>query len=106
MRHTKYCFLDKASNTVHVGDFTAYGSLLGRCAALKFGKVIKIEKVSPDWDKSKEEWHIRVIGVEDWQPGWRPDYLEKSKPGTLMYPDRILLANDFIPEKYKEVLEC
>lgn len=91
---------DKAGHTVKVGDFIVYGHALGRCAALKFGKVLKIETVKT-W-RDEIEWRIGVRGVEEQR--WCGK-IELSRPGTLMFPERTILANDFIPQAYKDLLD-
>ena len=91
---------DKAGQTVKVGDFIVYGHALGRCAALKFGKVLKIETVKCD---RRDEWRINVRGIDD---DHYSGELKVSRIGTLMFPERTILANDFIPQDYKDLLDA
>jgi hypothetical protein len=93
-------FIDLAGREVRVGDFIVYGSLLGRCAGLQFGRVLDIksreERLFYGSREKKTVWRIKVQGVSD-----EPSLL---RPGTLMYPDRILCINEIIPAKLKELL--
>lgn len=101
-------FIDKSGREVKVGDFVVYGHSLGRCAGLRFGKVLKIEILTrPSWhaDQSdNEEWRIRVKGIDD---DWDKDIASSTaaREGTLQYPSRILAVNDIIPEDYKDLLK-
>jgi len=96
-------YLDKGGNIVRVGDFIVYAHLMGRSAALKFGKVVAI--------KSKEKKYscgsgfvITVLGVEDY--GWGSNYPRLAgRKGALQWPNRTLLANDLIPDNYKVLFE-
>lgn len=109
-------FVDKAGQVVRVGDFILYGHALGRCAGLKWGRVLKIEQVDQLW--SDGGWRISVQGIDtDWhdlevQRGTQDDEADQSwgkpavcKRGTLMFPSRIVLANAFIPARWREMLE-
>lgn len=97
-------FLDRSGREVKVGDFIVYGHALGRSAGLQFGQVLSIAGglVPPAWrgGPSYENWKIRVQGIDD--TAWRGAQLRR--PGTLNYPSRIILANDFIPENLKTLL--
>lgn len=98
-------FSDKAGNGVAVGDYIAYGHNLGRCAGIRFGKVLKIEcEVPPPVDGRTRQtaWWIRVVGVDD---DWQHNTPALCKGcGTLGYPTRILRANSFIPQYALELL--
>lgn len=98
-------FNDKASNGVAVGDYIAYGHNLGRCAGIRFGKVLKIEcgtRHLQTADRMHQDWWIRVIGVDD---DWQHNTPALCKGcGTLGYPTRILRANSFIPQYAIELL--
>jgi hypothetical protein len=91
-RETRDSLVDKSGQTVRVGDYILYASSLGRCAALSFGRILKIELVDG------KDWRIGFIGVDDY-------YGMKLKKGTLQFPDRLVLANAFIPEQHKSILE-
>lgn len=94
-------FLDRAGQEVKVGDFIVYGHALGRCAGLQFGRVLSIKSIERQrFSGIEEHWRIRAQGVnEDYN---KPQLI---KPGTLKYPDRIILANDFIPQKLKDLFD-
>lgn len=100
-------FKDRAGREVKVGDFIIYGHALGRCASLQFGRVLSItsEEVKP-YPGSREprtDWKIGVRGVDEnaWTKDGRKPRLMRA--GTLQYPDRIILANYFMPSKLKEL---
>lgn len=99
-RALKDSFIDKAGQEVRVGDYIVYGHALGRCAALKFGKVLKIETVK---DYREECWRIRVLGIEKGYSKAKPWDISQ---GTLQFPDRTILANSFLPKQIKDALEC
>jgi hypothetical protein len=96
-------FIDKSGREVKVGDFIVYGHNLGRCAGLRFGKVLKIAQVEDNWllGKGILSWRITVQGVND---DWGDKDVQLASKGCLQFPERILNANDFIPEKYKKLL--
>lgn len=98
-------FNDKAGQEVKVGDFIVYAHGLGRCSALQFGRVFSIvsEEVPYHYGskKNKTLWKIGVRGIE--QNSFLPNRLLRA--GTLLYPDRIILANDFMPSVLKELYE-
>ena len=97
-----HSFIDKAGQEVKRGDYIVYGSLLGRCAALKFGKVVNI-KVGKNW-RNEEQWAITVSSVDDmsYRHDWKPALCQKN--GTLQFPDRIVKF-DNIPQNYKDILD-
>ena len=91
---------DKCGKEIFVGSYIVYGHNLGRCAGLKFGKIIKIEK--PKSEFSDHDYNICVIGIDDdW--GFRDASL--SKRGILFYPERIIVLdfND-LPEYAQKLL--
>jgi len=95
-------FADKAGQAVKVGDFIVYAAQYVDSPALKFGKVLGIKSFSY---RGLTDWRIRAVGVDDW-------YLAgiggpvAGKPGTLKFPQRIILANAFIPQAYKDLLDA
>lgn len=102
-RKTLDYFIDKSGREVKVGDFIVYGHNLGRCAGLRFGKVLKIEKTAHPWRDDEDEWKIGVQGIDD---DWNTDIndAKAARKGTLLFPERILGINNIIPEHYKELL--
>jgi len=78
-----------------VGSYIVYGHALGRCAGLKFGKIVKI-------DRHNDEERYWVLGVDDdWYPGSKP---ELSKIGRLQFPERIIvLSFSMLPEYAQEL---
>ena len=82
---------DKLGALISVGDIIVYGHALGRCAALRIGKVLALKALtSPYSHISEPEWRITVQGVDE---GWSHTGNQKTlcKKGTLMYPDRIIV---------------
>jgi hypothetical protein len=95
--------LDKLGQEIKVGDYIAYGHALGRCAGLRIGKVLNIKyEESNDWSNSKI-FKIKVWGIDD---EWSYDPILCSTPGTLNFPDRIVvLPIHQIPPDYVELLK-
>lgn len=93
---------DKAGHDLKPGDLIVYGHALGRCAALRYGMIISINKPKEDSYSNKDKLHVRVRGVDD---GWdgKPELL--SKDSTLQFGDRILrISNSQMPEKVLKLL--
>jgi len=94
---------DKLGTPIEVGSFIAYGHALGRCAALRIGKVLAIEEKPQDY-KCPNGVKVVVRGVDD-------DCLilydlKLVKPARLLFPDRIIvLAPSRVPETYRQLLE-
>lgn len=84
--------LDKFRQPIVVGDIIVYGHALGRCAALKIGKVLDI-RTAPSWRTGTEglDWRISVQGVDDGGTYARSP-AKLGKKGTLMFPDRMLVV--------------
>jgi len=96
-------FLDKSGREVKVGDYIIYGHALGRCAGLKWGKVLKIVKNKEQEDNVYDSgcWAINVIGIEEKR--WSKSPYELSRKGTLNFPSRIIKATEFIPQELKDL---
>jgi hypothetical protein len=95
-------FLDKAKKEITVGSYIVYGHNLGRCAGLKFGKVLKIKTYEPE-DNYSSGVTFTVVGVDD---DWNFQEPFLSKKGNLMFADRILVL-DFnqLPEYAQKLLK-
>lgn len=97
-------FLDRGKREVKVGDFIIYTHSSGRSAVLQFGRVLSIESIEvPIYfgsAKTKPQWRIGVRGV--YESNWDGKH-RVMKPGTLQYPSRIILANDFMPQDLKDL---
>jgi hypothetical protein len=100
-REERPFFIDKAGRNVIVGDYIVYGHNLGRCAGLRFGKVLKIAVITETWH-GDEEWRITVQEVDD---DWSFEDLRLCRKGCLNFPNRIMKVNEIIPENYKEILK-
>ena len=98
---------DKAGKQLFVGDYIIYGHNLGRCAGLKFGKVLSLEHEVENRGYNGKEWlyntyKIGVQGVDDDFSG-EPTLSRKS---YLLYPDRIFVISfDQLPEYAKKLYE-
>ena len=97
---------DKLGNEITVGCYIIYGHALGRCAALRIGKVLKITEHKKQYGEGNEN-HFTVWGIED-ERGWKdndePTLCEKK--GTLLFADRIIvLKEEMVPEKYLKLLK-
>jgi hypothetical protein len=104
--------LDKAGNEIRVGDLIIYGHALGRCAGLRYGKVMKITwKEERQYDHSTNKWrlemvpHFQVQGVDD---DWSHQEAKLNKrKGTLMFGTRILvLDRKQVPETALKTVEA
>ncbi len=93
---------DKCGKEILIGSYIVYGHNLGRCAGLKFGKVINIEDYKPNTSCDKSV-RIKVIGVDD---DWNFNIPKICKAGTLMYSNRIIvLPFEILPEYAKNLLK-
>lgn len=98
VRTPQESFSDKIGQEVMVGDTIAYGHALGRCAALRIGKIKAIVKVKPYW--YEERWAITVQGVDD-----DGTVLQLTRRlGTLQFPERTLKITAPLPAAYEELL--
>ncbi len=100
---------DKLGQPILVGSYIAYGHALGRCAAIKIGRVLKVATLPKKELSSVSPHRITVVGIDDdlvWvDPKRYPPKL--SKVGTLMYPDRvIILKPSIIPTEYRALLDA
>lgn len=97
-------FTDKMGQEVRVGDRIVYGSALGRCAALRFGKVLKIERLDLEYRLDPVGWSIQVQGIDDSALHCYPLALCKTT-GNLQFPDRIVKVPTLPPE-YEALLSA
>jgi len=94
-------FLDKCGDAVRPGDFIVYGHALGRCAGLRYGRVIAIKEGNLDYDKKGPKLH--VIGLDDDRSYKKPRLCKK---GVLSFSSRVLKVNKSqIPAPALELLE-
>lgn len=94
---------DKIGQNISEGSYIVYGHLLGRCAALKIGLVLKINSVISKYS----DYHIGVIGIEE-KHLWQYDVTIPclTKQGTIQYPDRTLvLSREIVPKEYLELFD-
>ena len=95
--------IDKLGQEIKVGDYIAYGHALGRCAGLRIGKVLKVSyEKSNDWPR-EDIFKIKVWGIDD---EWSYAPILCSTPGTLNFPDRIVvLPLNQVPPDYVELIK-
>lgn len=98
---------DKAGNPLMPGDIIVYGHNLGRCAGLRYGKVIKIT-TKPDphayKDPSKTITKVTVHGVDDDWTHRGPELL--SKKSTLEFSKRMLKVDRHqVPKELLDLLD-
>ena len=97
--------VDKLGQEIKVGSIIAYGSLLGRSAALQIGKVTAVKTVNLPASyihPAGEEYRITVQGVTT---TWQSE-LKLLKKGTLLYPDRIIVLDpSIVPEPVMKLLD-
>ncbi len=94
---------DKAGQEISVGDYIVYGHALGRCAGLRFGRVLAINGKKLDHrDRPKHHFTVRSID-DDWEG--EPPKLN-AKKGTLQFAERILVIDPkILPDIIRTQLE-
>jgi hypothetical protein len=95
---------DKIGQEITPGSIIVYGHALGRCAALKIGKVFAVARKVGEWNK-RLEYRITVVGVEEnsWKSSEKLSI--QTRKGTLQFPDRcIVLSKDMVSEEFLNVL--
>lgn len=86
---------DKLGREIKVGDFIVYGTLDGRSAALRIGKVLEI----------KDDNRITTIGIDDKRVWNNYPARLNSKVGYLQYSERIVvLDKKMVSEEYIKML--
>jgi hypothetical protein len=100
--------LDKSGNPIEVGTYIVYGHALGRCAGLRFGKVLGIKrKPKPsyrEFHSLDSQWSITVIGYDDDSLMRRDKACDRA--GTLGFPDRILvIPKEWLTEEIRSALD-
>jgi hypothetical protein len=104
-------FFDKAGKQVLPGDIIVYGHGLGRCAGLRYGKILAVQlsKTSAyEYDPKTQTRgahypvRLRVQGVDD-DATYRGPVL--CKPGTLSFESRVLKVRaDQLPPAVAKLL--
>ena len=96
--------LDKVGQEITVGSYIVYGHALGRCAGLRFGKVLRVKyEKTDDWSQ-KKTFKIKVWGIDDEWTSYEPVLC--STPGTLNFPDRILVVDSkLVPPDFLALLQ-
>lgn len=97
-------FKDKSGRLIREGDYIIYGHALGRCAGLRYGKVIglKTREIEHYGRENEIKVKIQVQGVDD---DWNHREASLCKKSYLEFSERILkIDEDQIPKKYLELL--
>ena len=102
--------VDKLGQEIKVGSYIVYGHALGRCAALRLGKVLRVEVLHETHRYNSGGDRITVQGIEDgYYQHWNDTTIEPSltsRVGTLQFSDRtIVLDPALIPAKIKKLLD-
>ncbi|MBI2030795.1 hypothetical protein HYT05_04190 [Candidatus Kaiserbacteria bacterium] len=101
-------FTDKAGVAIVPGDYIVYGHALGRCAGLRYGKVLALVPHPPKersyYKVGDRECKLRIIGVDDdWSSHKPPELLTKAS--VVGFGSRVLkLYPSQVPEKVAELL--
>lgn len=96
--------LDKANQEIIPGKFIIYGHALGRCAGLRFGRVIEVKNPEPTGNQyNPYTYGIKIRGVDyEWRQTTEPSLLKRDS--TLFFPDRIIVLHDNqVPEEVKKL---
>ncbi len=97
---------DKIGQEISPGAYVAYGHVWGSSGGLRIGQVLSVETgVEAGGHRAGLPWFkIRVWAIDD---DWAPNEPRRLKrPGTLQYPDRIIvLPVTQVPAVYRELLK-
>jgi hypothetical protein len=106
---------DFMGQPMRVGQIIVYGHALGRCAALKVGKIMKLsaEKKPAYYQNGEDriEYRITVQGVEyvhtyDQATDTHGMKWELCRKGILQFPDRCKVVHDHeVPAEIKTLLD-
>jgi hypothetical protein len=95
-------FNDKAGRELRPGDLIVYGHALGRCAGLRYGRILAVQpgKSSP------ESMRLRVQGVDD-DTNWSGLGPRLCNPGTLSFEGRVLrVEREQVPSAVLSLLDA
>jgi len=97
-------FKDKSGENLKSGDYIVYGHNLGRCAGLRYGKVIEVTEGKHPSEYDKKVTKLKIQGVDDDWHFRRPNLL--SRPSFLTFQERVLKVQESqIPEFILTLLE-
>ena len=100
---------DKLGRVIDVGDYIVYAHALGGCAALQFGKVLRVKVGNGRVTQQRPDGSaVTVIGCNEY--GWSPDKIGRwvlnHSTGTLLFPNRTIVVNgDQLPDNVRELLD-
>ena len=94
--------LDKSGREIKINDLIIYGHALGRCAGLRYGKVLDLKEVKDDYS-DRINPRVIIIGADD---DWGDAKL-LSKKSTLLFPEsRVLVVEEYqVPEIILQLLK-
>jgi|GEM_PF-3123207 hypothetical protein len=102
-------FPDKAGVNLAPGDLIVYGHALGRCAGLRYGKVLALvahpkSEYNFDSKTGDRECKLRVMGADDdWSPHKPPELL--SKASVISFGSRVIkLHPEQVPKPIADLL--
>lgn len=103
---------DMFGRQLHPGDAILYGYNVSRSAAIKVGKILKIDFPDPGQPlhRAANRLHrIRVAGITREFLNFQDRYqtsLKVGHPGTLLFPgDIIRIEADILPPAYRDVFD-
>ena len=102
-------FKDKSGKILAPGDLIVYGHALGRCASLKYGKVVAIEWSAESYDGDKKP-KLKIRGLDDDGSQWSHWDINSAKisnrKSVLEFPSRVLkIERDQLPNEYVKLFD-
>ena len=93
---------DKLGQPIEVGAVIAYGHALGRCAALRIGRVLAVSK-RPQGCGADSDCRIKVQGIDDDWRSQKPTLCARA--GTLMFSQRVIcIPPSIVPDSVKQLI--
>lgn len=90
--------IDKSGREISVGNYIIYGHALGRCAGLKYGKVLGFKETEVSFWHKEKTVYLQIIGCSD---DWNIEL--NSRKSFLQFPEsRVLVIEEY--QMPKEVL--
>lgn len=98
-------FKDKAGVYIFKGDLIVYGHNLGRCAGLRYGKVLDIIVKRADWRCETDTVKLKVRGVDDDWDSREAELL--SRVSYLQFNGRVLrVSREQVPGHIVNLLDA
>lgn len=98
-------YRDLTEREIFVGDYIVYSALWGRCAVLKYGKVVGLVEKKHEWRADEIEYKAKVVTVDrDHNDQWRAQ--ANGRPITLGFLDRMMVVSpDQVPGEARAVID-